>query len=113
MAALLGREERVEDLGDDVRRDAAAGIRDGQRDEVAGKLAAVLSAASCTLAALIVMTPPCGIASRELSARLTSASSNSPASTVTGHMLGGMSVTSFADVPRESPASSRPLRSAR
>ena len=52
-----------------------------------------------TLRAETVKVPPCGIASRALTAMLTSASSNSATSTSTGQMSAGMSTTN-AMLPR-------------
>ena len=100
LADRLGGEERIEHLGDDVRRDADAGV--------AAPLMATYSPAPTgspapsvdVLRRVMVTVPPSGMASRALMTRLTSAISNSLMSTVIGQASGG-EVDDQADVAAE------------
>src|SRR5712691_6105759 len=78
----FGREERLKNSRQDVGRDADSGIGHRQGNELFFKV---------TLSADSVMTPPPGIASRALTAILTSASSSSAISTSTSQTSAAMS----------------------
>ena len=89
LADLLGREERLEDLVDDLGRDAGAGV--GHLDQhIVGRRACPCSciraaSAASTLAVRTLSLPPFGMASRALTARLTMTCSNWEMSAFTGH----------------------------
>ena len=78
LADLLGGEERIEDLVEQIRRNADAGVAETQRDEIAGRadpLGGRRAPSRC--APDMANVPPSGMASRALTAMLTIASSNS------------------------------------
>ncbi len=81
LADLLGGEEGLEDLVDDLRRDAGAGVLDleQRRSRPRGrpcKPKAARSRSAATLPVRTVSLPPLGMASRALTARLTMTCSN-------------------------------------
>ena len=89
LADFLGREERLEDLVDDVGGNAGAGVGDVDPARSPPPACPCRRAgrhsSAVTLAVRTVSLPPSGIASRALTARLTITCSNCETSTLTGH----------------------------
>ena len=93
LADRLGGEERIEDLAENVGRDAGAAVSTAM-----ATYSPALISRSMSLRADIVMTPPV-MASRALMTRLTSAVSNSATSTMTGQTPGATSNCSVTALP--------------
>ncbi len=99
----LGGEERLEGVLGDLGGHAAAGVADPKPDVArpcwAGDPPAMAAASTVTLEVSMVGVPPSGMASRALTAKLTSTASIWPGSARTGHSPPSSEVTSSTCSP--------------